>query len=73
MLFRESCILYITFMIAVQCSLKFFAERYLGDIVQLSPLASCLVLVGNDRPSRVACTAGMTTVVRFEGIRLHLP
>jgi hypothetical protein len=33
-------------------SLKFFAWRYLRDIVQLSLLASCLVLLGNDRGGR---------------------
>ena len=32
MLFRISGTLYITFLIAVRCSLKFFADRYLTDI-----------------------------------------
>jgi hypothetical protein len=36
MLLRISGILYITFPIAMQCSLKFFAGRYLRDIVLLS-------------------------------------
>jgi hypothetical protein len=36
MLLRTSGILYITRMIAMQGSLKFFAERYLRDIYQLS-------------------------------------
>lgn len=42
--------LYITFLIAVQCSVKFFAERYLRDIVQLSP--SFLSALGQRRAKR---------------------
>jgi hypothetical protein len=52
MLFWLSHILYIIFLIAMQCSLKFFAGRYLGDIVQLSLLASCLVALRQRQANR---------------------
>lgn len=51
--------LYITPLIAMQCSLKFFAGRYLVDTCQLSKSVPRLLL-DNDRP-----------VVRLLEIRRH--
>jgi hypothetical protein len=48
----RSGILYTTFLINMQCSMKFFAGRYLGDIVQLSLLASCLVALRQRQANR---------------------
>ena len=59
LLFRMSGILYITPLIAMQCSMKFFAERYLWDTYKLSSSVPRLLL-GNDRP-----------VVRLLEIRRH--
>jgi hypothetical protein len=79
MLFWISGILYISFLIRMQCSLKFIAGRYPGDIAPLSLIAFSLVLLGNDVPIvRVQELRAMKneklkpTTVRFTDSDLHL-
>jgi hypothetical protein len=75
----RSGILYITFLIAMRRPLKFFAGRYLVDIVQLSVPVSSSLLFGNEKrivrlqELRVMKNEKLkSTTVRFTDSDLHV-